>query len=61
MGRIKSLTPRKCLKENCDRKHYAKGYCREHYQQKWYLNKVNCELSVSSVGAAVPSKSPELR
>ncbi len=41
MGRMRSLTPRQCLKDNCQRKHYAKGYCKEHYQQKWYINKVN--------------------
>ncbi len=42
MGRLRSFKPRQCLKDNWQRKHYAKGYCKEHYhQQKWYINKGN--------------------
>lgn len=52
MGRIKSASPRKCLKKNCEGKHYAKGYCKEHYRQNWYLEKVNGGFAFSSVSSS---------
>lgn len=58
MGRIKSASPRKCLKKNCEGKHYAKGYCKEHYRQNWYLEKVNGGFALSSSSSSPSITSP---
>ncbi|OMF83641.1 hypothetical protein BK146_33450 [Paenibacillus sp. FSL R7-0333] len=35
MGRLRAINERKCTIENCDRRHYAKGLCKQHYWPAW--------------------------
>lgn len=41
MGRLRAVNERKCSLENCNRRHYAKGLCKQHYWPAWKESQKN--------------------
>ncbi|MBP2116364.1 hypothetical protein J2Z70_006594 [Paenibacillus silagei] len=41
MGRLRAINERKCTMDNCNRRHYAKGLCKQHYWPAWKAGQKN--------------------
>ncbi|GAA3407717.1 hypothetical protein ACFFNY_11185 [Paenibacillus hodogayensis] len=59
MGRRRSLTPKRCEIERCGERHYAKGFCRKHYQYNRRVQSV-AEEAVSGEMAGIANPADRL-
>ncbi len=48
MSKRRSANPLLCSVSGCDIRHYAKGYCKKHYNSAWYRSRVAAQRSETS-------------